>query len=112
MRPVLCTITIDDNRVSQFNVATLKAPASNRARRTRFTTPSRDVPILVLHIDVEVGVRIRPFNLCKSTSYAERLAGVKLRGERMMRKKRHCQSNGYQARYEQAFHEIPLMTEM
>src|SRR5579862_1458600 len=72
-------------------------PISNIERRFRHATPAQiarrriakriggDIPVVSLHVDINVHVRINPFELRNRTLYSKYLVEIKLGGDGMMR---------------------------
>src|SRR5580765_4632529 len=84
MRAVPREVAVDDQRVAELDVALLPAPPRERTRAAALARPLRHVALVVLHIDVEVRVWIRPLDLRDGADEPHRLVAVEFGGERMM----------------------------
>src|SRR5688572_9270627 len=68
--------------------------ALERQRAGHLEVPGLDGSVRVLHVDVEVGVRIGPLDLRHDTLHRDRLAAIIVGGPRMVCRKRRRQTQG------------------
>jgi hypothetical protein len=62
MRAVTGPVPVDDDRVAEFQVTFFPAAARESDGARAFTSPIRDVAFVVDDFEIEIGVRIRPFD--------------------------------------------------
>src|SRR2546428_3163282 len=73
-----------DDLVTEFHRLALPAASLKSVWRTHLETPIRGGAILVLHIDVEPYVGIRPFHLRYKTLHCHWFVGIKFRRKGMV----------------------------
>jgi hypothetical protein len=75
MSAILGQIAIDHQRVADLDVTLLPAAARQGARTTALAGPVGDLAVAPC-IDVEIGVRVGPFDLGDLADQTDRLAAV------------------------------------
>ena len=91
MGAVLGGPALDDQHVADLHARALPARALEYGGRAHLERPVRDPPgIGILHVDVEVGVRILPLHAGHRPGHLERLGVVVLGRERMVRRNGHA----------------------
>ena len=81
VRPVLRAIAVDDDRVAELDIAFAEALARQRSRRARFAGPLRRRAALVLRVEIEVRMRVRPLDLRQGAGEADNLLCIELGGK-------------------------------
>ena len=89
VRSVPGEVAVDDDRVAELEVALLEAAARQRAGRAGRKRPVDDGAGVVFRVEVEVDVRVGPFDLDECARNAEGLLSVEFRRERVVRERRN-----------------------
>src|SRR5262249_48152391 len=76
---VFRAVAINNDHVTEFEIAAFETSSRKSTRRPRFAAPSDSGPVLLFHIDVKVRVWIRPFNFGESACEAESLTRIEFR---------------------------------
>ena len=84
IRPVLGLEALHHDFGAGRQVILGESAAQECVRRASFHSPCDNLPVLALHVEVDPGVRIRPFNLSDGTVERDRLLGIELGGECMV----------------------------
>src|SRR6516225_292641 len=106
MRAVLGGIAVDDELITELDIALLESSARESTRVCAFTTPRRNIALLVFDIDVEVRMRVGPFDFRQRSFNPHWLFPVEFRREGMMRAHRlhHPQAQGGGEKRQILFH--------
>src|SRR5580692_1148370 len=80
-RAVPRRIAADDDLISHLQRIPIPALAVQRARAGSLATPVCGVSLVILHVEVEIDVRIRPINLGDRAPKLDELAPVKFGGK-------------------------------
>src|SRR5216683_2724208 len=88
LRTVLGQRTVHGDAIADLEGRPLPAIPDQNVRAGELQVPIRHLALLILDVDVEPRVRIQPFDTCHHAFQLDRLVGVVLRRERMMRENR------------------------
>src|SRR6185295_2589277 len=86
----------DIDRLADREAVLLPARLLQHVRRAHLEAPVRDLARFVLHVDEDVHVRVRPLETRHYARHLDRLVGVELRAERVVREARagsRCQQH-------------------
>ena len=84
MRPIFRQESINDQSVAYLDIAALPAAPRQCAGIAGFTPPVGNDALGILDVDVEIAMRIGPFDLRDRSDQANGLVAVKLSRERVM----------------------------
>src|SRR5438874_1899017 len=96
-RAVLGAIAFDRDLIAHFQGILPPPCASQNQRRAEFDIPIRHVAALILHVDIETGMRIHPLYLRDDSGELYRIVLVILSRKGMVRKRRPGQRAQTQA---------------